>query len=53
MGMGEMIALSNELALKPSVIHITGPLIRILGDRYGATVKVAVIETLTLLLQKV
>jgi hypothetical protein len=53
LGLGELIELSNEEALKPSVIHITGPLIRILGDRYGPTVKVAVLDTLALLLSKV
>lgn len=53
MGMGELIALSTEEALKPSVINITGPLIRILGDRYGPTLKCAVLDTLTLLLAKV
>jgi hypothetical protein len=53
LGMGEVIALSTDVALKPSVIHITGPLIRILGDRYGPNVKVAVLDTLTLLLTKV
>lgn len=53
MGMGELISLSSEDALKPSVINITGPLIRILGDRYGPTLKCAVLDTLTLLLGKV
>jgi len=53
LGMGEVISLSTEAALKPSVIHITGPLIRILGDRYGPEVKIAVLDTLTLLLMKV
>jgi len=52
-GMGELIMLSSEEALKPSVIHITGPLIRILGDRYGPSLKCAVLDTLTLLLVKV
>ena len=53
LGMGELIVLSNTEALKPSVIHVTGPLIRILGDRYGPDVKVAVLDTLSLLLPKV
>jgi len=53
LGLGELIELSNADALKPSVIHITGPLIRILGDRYGSSVKVAVLDTLALLLSKV
>ncbi|CAG7827579.1 unnamed protein product [Allacma fusca] len=52
-GMGELISLSSAEALKPSVVHITGPLIRILGDRYGPNVKTAVLDTLTLLLAKI
>ncbi|GAB1604654.1 hypothetical protein Ahia01_000746900 [Argonauta hians] len=52
-GLGEIIQLTSATALGPSVINITGPLIRILGDRYPSNVKVAVLETLTLLLNKV
>ncbi|XP_069136043.1 stalled ribosome sensor GCN1-like [Argopecten irradians] len=52
-GLGELIHLTSPEALKPSVVNITGPLIRILGDRFSAQVKVAVLETLTLLLAKV
>ncbi|XP_076452806.1 stalled ribosome sensor GCN1-like [Babylonia areolata] len=53
LGLGEVIALTSAEALKPSVVNITGPLIRILGDRFTWNVKVAVLETLTLLLSKV
>lgn len=52
-GLGEVIKLTNAEALKPSVVNITGPLIRILGDRYAWNVRVAVLETLALLLAKV
>lgn len=52
-GLGELINLTSAEALKPSVVNITGPLIRILGDRFTWNVKVAVLETLTLLLAKV
>ena len=38
-GLAEVIKLTSPEALKPSVVHITGPLIRILGDRFGANVK--------------
>jgi len=41
-GLGELIKLTSPEALKPSVVAITGPLIRILGDRYSSGVKVAV-----------
>ncbi|XP_074643687.1 stalled ribosome sensor GCN1-like [Tubulanus polymorphus] len=51
-GLGEVIKRTSAEALKPSVIHITGPLIRILGDRFSFSVKVAVLETLGLLLSK-
>ena len=53
MGLGELINKTSAEALKPSVVHITGPLIRILGDRFAWSVKTAVLETLTLLLSKV
>lgn len=51
--MGEVIALTSAASLQPSVVHITGPLIRILGDRFNAGVKAAVLETLAILLFKV
>ena len=51
-GLGEVIKLTSADALKPSVVHITGPLIRILGDRFGANVKTAVLDTLAGLLNK-
>merc|ERR1719266_100114 len=51
-GLGEVIKLTSPEALKPSVVHITGPLIRILGDRFGANVKTAVLDTLACLLEK-
>eukprot|EP00095_Tigriopus_kingsejongensis_P007819 maker-scaffold204_size260821-snap-gene-1.47 protein:Tk07819 transcript:maker-scaffold204_size260821-snap-gene-1.47-mRNA-1 annotation:"translational activator" len=52
MGLGEVIVVTSPEALKPSVVHITGPLIRILGDRFSAGVKVAVLDTLASLLGK-
>ncbi|MBN3289218.1 GCN1 kinase, partial [Polypterus senegalus] len=51
--LGLVIKLTSAEALRPSVINITGPLIRILGDRFSWNVKVALLETLTLLLGKV
>ncbi|KAH9524200.1 translational activator of GCN4 [Bulinus truncatus] len=53
LGLGEVIAVTGAEALKPSVVNITGPLIRILGDRFAWTLKVAVLDTLSLLLLKV
>lgn len=52
-GLTEVIRLTSSDALKTSVVHITGPLIRILGDRFTWNVKVAVLDTLALLLEKV
>uniref|UniRef100_A0AAG5CZ96 TOG domain-containing protein n=1 Tax=Anopheles atroparvus TaxID=41427 RepID=A0AAG5CZ96_ANOAO len=52
-GLGEVIQLTSPISLQPSVVHITGPLIRILGDRFNAGVKAAVLETLAILLHKV
>ncbi|CAH2226536.1 jg26256, partial [Pararge aegeria aegeria] len=51
--LGEIIKLTTAAAIQPSVVHITGPLIRILGDRFNSSVKAAVLETLALLLSKV
>ncbi|XP_061115886.1 stalled ribosome sensor GCN1 [Conger conger] len=51
--LGAVIKLTSPEALRPSVVNITGPLIRILGDRFSWTVKTALLETLTLLLAKV
>uniref|UniRef100_A0AAX7TIT7 TOG domain-containing protein n=1 Tax=Astatotilapia calliptera TaxID=8154 RepID=A0AAX7TIT7_ASTCA len=48
--LGGVIKLTSPEALRPSVVNITGPLIRILGDRFAWTVKTALLETLTLLL---
>jgi hypothetical protein len=52
-GMGEIIRLTSADALKPSVVSITGPLIRVLSDRFAYTLKVEVLVTLTLLMDKV
>lgn len=52
-GLGEVIQLTSAASLQPSVVHITGPLIRILGDRFNAGVKSSVLETLAILLHKV
>ena len=52
-GLGEVINLTSAESLKPTVVHITGPLIRVLGDRFSAGVKSAVLDTLASLLAKV
>jgi len=52
LGLSDAIKAATSDALKQSVVHITGPLIRVLGDRYGPTVRVAMLETINILLVK-
>ncbi|KAI9477816.1 MAG: armadillo-type protein [Benjaminiella poitrasii] len=53
LAIGDLIDRTSAAALKPFVTQITGPLIRILGDRYPAEVKAAILQTLSLMLNKV
>uniref|UniRef100_A0A8D8V396 eIF-2-alpha kinase activator GCN1 n=1 Tax=Cacopsylla melanoneura TaxID=428564 RepID=A0A8D8V396_9HEMI len=53
LGLGEVIACTSPDVLQSSVVNITGPLIRILGDRFNWNVKAAVLQTLAMLLSKV
>ena len=48
LGLGDIIELTSVEALKPFVITITGPLIRIVGDRFEWQVKAAILHTLRL-----
>jgi len=52
LGLGEMLTLTDEKALAPSVAVIAGPLIRIVGDNLPPNVKAALLKTLGLLLKK-
>ncbi|CAI9767444.1 unnamed protein product [Fraxinus pennsylvanica] len=52
LGFGELIEVTSEQALKPFVIPITGPLIRIIGDRFPWQVKNAILSTLSIIIQK-
>ncbi|CEO98375.1 unnamed protein product (mitochondrion) [Plasmodiophora brassicae] len=49
---GDLVSVTTPEALRPFVIKITGPLIRIVGDRFPAGVKAAILTTLGLLLKK-
>ncbi|XP_050384454.1 protein ILITYHIA [Argentina anserina] len=52
LGLGELIEVTSEKALKEFVIQITGPLIRIIGDRFSWQVKSAILSTLTIIIRK-
>ena len=52
-GLGECISVTDSKYLAgPFVIKMTGPLLRIVGDRNPSNVKVAIIRTLGMILQK-
>ncbi|GAX75317.1 hypothetical protein CEUSTIGMA_g2762.t1 [Chlamydomonas eustigma] len=51
-GLGELVEVTGEEALKPFVVQITGPLIRIIGDRFPSSVKAAILLTLGSLIAK-
>ncbi|KAJ1414656.1 TOG domain [Sesbania bispinosa] len=52
LGLGELIEVTSEQSLKEFVIPITGPLIRIIGDRFPWQVKSAILSTLTIMIRK-
>ncbi|CAI5465590.1 unnamed protein product [Closterium sp. Yama58-4] len=51
-GLAELIDVASEVALRPFVVPITGPLIRIVGDRFPWQVKAAILSTLAILISK-
>ncbi|XP_057471002.1 protein ILITYHIA [Actinidia eriantha] len=51
-GLGELVEVTSEQALKEFVIPITGPLIRIIGDRFPWQVKSAILSTLSIMIRK-
>ncbi|CAI0433676.1 unnamed protein product [Linum tenue] len=52
LGLGELIEVTSEQVLKEFVIQITGPLIRIIGDRFPWQVKNAILSTLIIMIRK-
>lgn len=52
-GLGELISLTSSKHLAgPQIVKMTGPLLRIVGDRNPSNVKVAILKTLGLILVK-
>lgn len=51
-GLGELVLLSSAASLRPYLIKLTGPLIRIAGDRFPGHVKAAILQTLEIILGK-
>jgi hypothetical protein len=51
--LGDVVTRTSEIALKPFITQITGPLIRVISDRFAPSVKTAILGTLALLLSKV
>lgn len=51
-GLGELIEVTSEKTLKEFVVPITGPLIRIIGDRFPWQVKAAILSTLDTIICK-
>ncbi|CAE7661943.1 ILA [Symbiodinium sp. CCMP2592] len=49
-GLGELVNHTTEKALAPYAVKITGPLIRIVGDKFPGNVKKAIVDTLQALL---
>ncbi|KAJ6791105.1 protein ILITYHIA [Iris pallida] len=52
LGLGELIEVTSERTLKDFVVPITGPLIRIIGDRFPWQVKGAILATLSIIITK-
>ena len=51
-GLGELIQVTEQKALQAFVVQITGPLIRIVGDRFPSQVKAAILKTFGILIGK-
>ncbi len=51
-GIGDLVQSTEVEFLKPFLIKLTGPLIRVAGERFQGNSKAAIIETLSMLLEK-
>lgn len=52
LGIAELVDLASEQTLKRQAVKIAGPLIRVVGDRFGPEVRAAVLQALEALLKK-
>ena len=50
--MGDLFRMTSAASMKPYLIKTTGPLIRVVGDRFPSSVKSAILTTLGVLLRK-
>ncbi|KAI8927350.1 armadillo-type protein [Entophlyctis helioformis] len=53
LGISDLVSRTSEASLKPYVTQITGPLIRVIGDRFPSGVKSAILSTMAALLRRV
>ncbi|KAJ8600671.1 hypothetical protein CTAYLR_007440 [Chrysophaeum taylorii] len=51
-GIAELVDLATETSLKKHAVKIAGPLIRVVGDRFSAEVRAAILNALAALLRK-
>ena len=49
---GELVELTDPKALRPYLVKLTGPLIRVVGDKHSAEVKAAILGSLNKILTK-
>ncbi|CAE7593444.1 ILA [Symbiodinium sp. KB8] len=49
---GELVSLTSTKALRPYFMKLTGPLIRVVADKYSAEVKAAILNTLNIIIAK-
>lgn len=52
LGIAEVVELSEQKALSPFVVKLTGPLIRVISDRFPWQVKAAILHAMLRLLQR-
>lgn len=53
LGIADIVEKTSAANLKPFVTQITGPLIRIVGERFSSSIKAAILYTLNILLLKI